>query len=146
MYLNDQAIINAHQNAEAVQAVAARALTKIDGVYAAYPRAQIEAGQLPNTAMSARLYRAFHPRRAGDILLVAEAGWFSEDSGHHASTHGSPYEYDTHVPLLFYGANVPAGAYRSEVGPADIAPTLCELLGINRPSACEGALLPIFAR
>ena len=146
LYLNDDAIANAKQNTPEVQDIAARAIAKLEGVYAAYTRTQILAGQLPATALGARLNRAFYPKRSGDVLLVAETGWFSEDDDAVATTHGSAYEYDTHVPLLIYGAEVRRGTYRDEVGPADIAPTLCELFGINHPSACDGQMLPIFAR
>lgn len=51
--------------------------------------------------------RGFHPNRSGDLILIEEANWSTyTDKG---STHGSPYEYDTHVPLLFYGFKVPKG-------------------------------------
>lgn len=146
LYLNDAAIANAHQDAASVQRAAARALESVEGVYAAYSRAQIEAGQLPATDIGARLSKAFYPKRAGDVLLIAQSGWFSEGSDQHASTHGSPYLYDTHVPILLFGPGVQIGDYHQSVGPSDLAPTLCDLMGINYPSACDGHALPVFAR
>jgi predicted AlkP superfamily pyrophosphatase or phosphodiesterase len=48
--------------------------------------------------------RGYHPKRSGDLILIEEANWSSyADKG---STHGSPYKYDTHVPLLFYGFGI----------------------------------------
>ena len=49
--------------------------------------------------------RGYHPKRSGDLILIEEANWSSYDDK--GSTHGSPYEYDTHVPLLFYGFGIP---------------------------------------
>jgi arylsulfatase A-like enzyme len=58
------------------------------------------------------------------------------------TTHGSPYEYDTHVPVAFLGPGwVRAGSYAGTVGVEDIAPTLATLLGIETPSGNMGRVL-----
>lgn len=142
LYLNDDAITAANVDPEAVQKVAARAISTLEGVYAAYPRAQIEEGRLSNTDLSAHLYKGFHPRVSGDVLVVSDQNFFVEsDASSHDTTHGTPYAYDTEVPLLLAGFGIRAGTYREDVGPADIAPSLCSLLGIGRPSACDGTPL-----
>lgn len=63
---------------ETVEKVAARALAKIEGVYAAYPRVQVEEGRLGNTDLAARIYKGFHPKLAGDVLLILDPLWFTE--------------------------------------------------------------------
>jgi len=55
--------------------------------------------------------------------------------------HGSPYSYDQHVPLAFYGAPFKPGVYRDQVEPIDLAPTLAVLLGINKPTNSTGHVL-----
>ena len=55
--------------------------------------------------------------------------------------HASPYTYDTHVPLAFYGLPFQAGTYRTHAEPVDLAATLASLLGINAPSHAIGRVL-----
>jgi arylsulfatase A-like enzyme len=55
--------------------------------------------------------------------------------------HASPYNYDTHVPLAFYGIPFAPGTYRTEAEPIDLAPTLASLLGINAPTHSVGRIL-----
>ena len=55
--------------------------------------------------------------------------------------HTSPYNYDTHVPLAFYGLPFQAGTYRTSVEPVDMAATLASLLGINAPTHSVGRVL-----
>jgi arylsulfatase A-like enzyme len=49
------------------------------------------------------------------------------------TTHGSPWSYDTRVPLLWFGSSIKRGAYREATSIADIAPTLSALLGFDAP-------------
>jgi predicted AlkP superfamily pyrophosphatase or phosphodiesterase len=79
-----------------------------------------------------QVQRTFHPRRSGDVLFVLAPYTVPGAKG---TTHGSPWHYDTHVPLLLLGCGVKNGQFRTEVSPAAIAPTLAEIAGINHPSA-----------
>lgn len=142
LYLDDAALTSAKADPEVAQQVAARAIAALDGIYAAYPRAQLEEGRLPGTDLSAHLYRGFYPKVSGDVMIVTEQNYFTQSSPEsHDTTHGTPYAYDTEVPLLLAGYGIRPGTYREDVGPADIAPSLCSLLGIGRPSACDGTPL-----
>jgi predicted AlkP superfamily pyrophosphatase or phosphodiesterase len=75
--------------------------------------------------------------RSGDFILVPKRNWVPLRDG---TTHGSPYEYDQRVPIVFYGAGVRAGRYASTATPADIAPTLAAMAGIRMTQA-EGWVL-----
>jgi arylsulfatase A-like enzyme len=55
--------------------------------------------------------------------------------------HASPYTYDTHVPLAFYGLPFQPGTYRGSVEPVDMVATLASLLGINAPTHAVGRVL-----
>jgi hypothetical protein len=57
------------------------------------------------------------------------------------TTHYSPYSYDTHVPLAFYGTPFKDGVYRTHSEPIDLAVTLSSLLGITKPAAATGRVL-----
>jgi predicted AlkP superfamily pyrophosphatase or phosphodiesterase len=81
--------------------------------------------------------------RSGDIVIVPKRNWVPVGSG---TTHGSPYEYDQRVPLVFYGAGVRPGRYASTASPADMAPTLAALVGIRMPRAQGWALTEAIAR
>lgn len=86
-----------------------------------------------------KLRQSFHEERSGDILYVL-APWFIDYAGP-GTDHGQPYDYDTHVPVIFMGAGVLPGRYDQPASPADIAPTLAELLGIRFPDGRDGRVL-----
>ena len=88
--------------------------------------------------------RNFHPKRSGDIYVVFEPHVFINDFDGLtvAATHGSPWRYDAHVPVMFAGYQLRPQQVSRPVTPYDIAPTLAALLGIAMPSASVGTPLP----
>jgi len=105
----------------------------------AITREQILAGGL-NGPLENALRRSFHPRRSGDVLFCLEP---YDIQGSVAATHGSPWDYDTHVPLLVLEqgkvspeSRVPAGRFHRRVSPACVAPTLAALLHVPPPGGC----------
>jgi predicted AlkP superfamily pyrophosphatase or phosphodiesterase len=108
-------------------------------VAAVITREQILSGGL-NGPLENALRRSFHPRRSGDVLFCLEP---YDIQGSVAATHGSPWDYDTHVPLLVLEqgkaspeSRVPAGRFHRRVSPACIAPTLAALLHVPPPGGC----------
>jgi predicted AlkP superfamily pyrophosphatase or phosphodiesterase len=100
------------------------------------------ASQTPKRDMSSFTLNGFHHFRSGDITfeLAVNHMTYEMSSG---TSHGAPYPYDTHVPLLFFGWQVPAGSSNRLVYIEDIAPTLANLIGIQEPNGCIGVpLLP----
>jgi hypothetical protein len=84
----------------------------------------------------------FHQVRTGDVLFVQEPYFLFGISG---TSHFTPWGYDTHVPLIFYGfygAGVKAGSYARGIAVNDVAPTLASFLGIEPPSGSFGRVLP----
>lgn len=81
----------------------------------------------------------FDSVRSGDAILVPRRGVivYPDSRG---STHGSQYEYDTHVPLLFWGGGVAAGVSNAERTPYDLAPTVGKLLGVSLPDSVGTAI------
>ncbi len=86
--------------------------------------------------MYEKLKKGFHNRLSGDILFTLLPGWV--EYGPTGSTHGSGYEYDTHVPLLFMGWGVKSGSTYEPVDIEDIAPTVSSILKITWPQAATG--------
>jgi predicted AlkP superfamily pyrophosphatase or phosphodiesterase len=81
----------------------------------------------------------FYPPRAADVVALPEPYYMFSTTG---TTHGMPFVYDTHVPIVFYGAGIGPGAYREKVVVSDIAATLAALFGTEPPSGSSGRLLP----
>ncbi len=92
--------------------------------------------------LTAHLVR-FSPSRSGDIYVVFEPNRFINDFDGLtvAATHGSPWRYDTHVPLIFAGAGIPAQRVARPVQTVDLAPTLSMLIHTKLPSGSVGAPL-----
>ena len=144
LYLNrDRIRDNGLDQAQVEKAVAAE-LLKFDGVAYAVSSTALRTGGLPDTLMTRSILHNFHPKRSGDIYLVFEPNVFINDFDGLtvASTHGSPWRYDTFVPVIFAGAGLPAMAVSRSVAPYDIAPTLAAYLGVKPPSGSIGMPLP----
>jgi len=124
---------------EISQVVAAAALT-VPGVARCFTRAQLLRGATSITdPIERRILHGFYPPRSGDVVIVAEPYKYLGDTI--TATHGSPYSYDTHVPMIIMGAGVTPGRYLEPASPADIAPTLSALLHITAPSSATGRVL-----
>ena len=101
-----------------------------------YTRENLLKGEAPGLAGKLVL-NGFNPWRSGDVVVVPKPfDFFAENAT--GTTHGSPWDYDTHVPILFYGSMIKPGKYSGPVYVTDIAPTLCSILGIEEPSGCTG--------
>jgi hypothetical protein len=85
-----------------------------------------------NGKLFQQVQRTFHPQRSGDVLFVLAPYTVPTAKG---TTHGSPWHYDTHVPLLLVGCGIKPGQFTRDVSPACVASTVAELAGVDHPSA-----------
>ncbi|HAB16731.1 MAG TPA: alkaline phosphatase family protein [Verrucomicrobiota bacterium] len=116
--------------------------THTNGVYVAYTKEQILKGQLPRTDVAMRVMNGYYPGLSGDIVLVPQPYWIQLNAtSKYKSSHGSPYAYDTSVPLLLSGPGITPGIFTEPASTLDIAPTISFLLGVIKPSGAEGKLL-----
>jgi arylsulfatase A-like enzyme len=90
------------------------------------------------------MQKGFNVQRSGDVLVNYLPGWV--DYQKTGTTHGSPYSYDTHVPLLFYGWNIKPGSSAEQVYITDIVPTLAMMLNIQFPNGCTGKPISILIK
>ncbi len=108
-----------------------------EGIANAYPESAIRQGHFEEGGIKGMVIRGFHPKRSGDVVVVLESGWYGAGRVQ-GTTHGSPYTYDTHVPIIFYGSGIKKGSSVQYHPITDIAPTLSILLNIKFPSGCTG--------
>jgi len=140
IYLNHKLIKARGLDQAMLEKVLAEELVKFNGVAAAVSSSALRTGGLPDTLLNRAILRNFHPNRSGDIFLVFAPNVFINDFDGMivASTHGSPWRYDTFVPVMFAGAGLKAQSVSRAITPYDIAPTLANLLGVKPPSAAIG--------
>jgi predicted AlkP superfamily pyrophosphatase or phosphodiesterase len=112
-------------------------LLNTEGVAQVFSRDVIQQSAFQESGMKGKVVRGFHAKRSGDLMFVLESGWLAW-GGVTGSTHGSGYSYDTHVPILFYGAGIRAGTSVKPYEITDIAPTLALLLNLRLPSGSVG--------
>ena len=142
LYLDRTRIAALKLDAEAAESALAAEMRKVPGVAFALTRSDLLAGRLPDTALMRRMQRGFHPTRSGDVVIVQKQFWYLyPDAECCAAMHGSPYNYDTHVPVIFAGPGIRPATIRREVEPASIAPTIAALLGIGPPSGSAVGVL-----
>ena len=140
-YLDDALIDKRGLKRDEVEAAAARFLLSQPGIVQAYTRTQFEGSGVAETRTGLLMRRAWNRQLSGDIMVVTKPYWYfgSGDSG---TSHGSPYAYDTNVPLIFMGKRwLKPGYYGQYAEVVDIAPTLAHLLHVRPPSASEGRVL-----
>jgi len=107
---------------------------------ASYTRLQLQHGELPPSEMGRELAHSYSYHGNWYVLLMLGA-YQMPDLHSAGTTHFSPWSYDRHVPLAFYGAPFQPGTYRGRVEPVDLAATFASLLGVNQPSAAVGRIL-----
>lgn len=139
VYLNEAAIESHKLNTAEAEAVAQTAILKLPGINECLTRTQLMQGNIPATWIGKSVANGFYPQRNGNLVVVPQPFYFFGEAS--LTTHGTPYSYDTHVPVIFYGAGIAPGHYASVSSPADIAPTLATLLKVQPPSNSIGRVL-----
>ena len=100
-------------------------------------------GWVPDTLAAKRVEAGFHPTRSGNVIVVQDQFWYlSSTPDGDTAMHGSPYNYDSHVPIMMAGPRIGHGKVDRRVAPRDVAPTISAYLGISPPSGAVGNPLP----
>jgi arylsulfatase A-like enzyme len=140
IYFNYDALKRDGVNLDEISEVAGRAALTVPGIARFFTRSQLQRGSTSITdPIERRALHGFYPSRSGDLVLIPEPYKYLAETI--TATHGSPYSYDTNVPTIIMGAGITPGKYYEAASPADIAPTLCALMGITKPSAATGRVL-----
>jgi predicted AlkP superfamily pyrophosphatase or phosphodiesterase len=139
LYLDSHVLDSKGLRADKVSAVIADGMSNLAGVGGAV--ASHDARRDNSQGVIQAIRSNIYPRRAGDIYIYQAPNWFMFDRGAVAAMHGSPYSYDSHVPVIFAGGGLKPNRVERRIHPIDVAPTLSAVLGIPPPAAAEGAVL-----
>ena len=139
MYLNHATLQAKKIRVEEVHRVVREALLSVPGVADVLNLANLGSSSLNDYQLE--LYKnLINAKRSGDLQILMQPGWFS--GGSTGTSHGSPYNGDTHVPLLFYGWGIPKGETLRRTTIPDIAPTIAALLHLLPPNGTVGNPIP----
>jgi hypothetical protein len=138
IYLNLQALQERGIAIEAAENTARAAVRRVSGVHRAFTATELQRQREANT-VSGRVL-SFNPERSGNIYYELQP-FVIPTSDSTGTTHGSPWSYDTRVPLLWLGSRVKRGMYRGPASIADVAPTLSFMLGVGAPAEARGRVL-----
>lgn len=136
-WLDENAFIAVHVRERDAEAAVGEAM-KQGGSRSYYTKSQLAEGEVPNTALGRKYLNSYSPEGSWYVMGVPDIYTVGPGRG---TDHTSPYTYDTHVPLAFYGLPFQPGTYRTSVEPVDLAATLASLLGINAPTHAVGRVL-----
>jgi predicted AlkP superfamily pyrophosphatase or phosphodiesterase len=143
LYLSEDVRNNEAIDQVALETAIADELVAFDGVAYAVPSSRLREGSLPENALTRAVLNNYHPDRSGDIYVVFEPGYFINDMDGLSVTvtHGSPWRYDTYVPIIFAGNGIGAQTVSRRVHTVDVAITLSAIAGTPPPSGAAGEIL-----
>jgi predicted AlkP superfamily pyrophosphatase or phosphodiesterase len=136
-WLNDQAFASAGRKEADAETDAGEAMTQA-GFAGYFTKSQLARGGTPNTEAGRRYAHSYSPEGGWYVIGVPAPFHVGVSKG---TDHATPFSYDTHVPLAFYGLAFQPGVYRTHTEPVDLAVTLASLLGINAPAQATGRVL-----
>ncbi|MBB5062613.1 alkaline phosphatase family protein [Granulicella mallensis] len=151
LYLDHDLIQKNHLDLVEVQRTAADAVMSKKGIYLALPATSTQTNNSNGDAqLLERIQRMHNPARAGDLYVVQLPQWQlgrppASGEGNLPGAgvdHGSPWEYDTSVPVIFAGARLKHSVISRPISTVDVAVTLSGKLGIGYPSGSAGTVLP----
>ncbi len=140
VYLNEEAFTAAGKSESEAERAVGEAIMKVTGARGYYGKAQLSTNtNIENSQLGRRYLHSYSPLGSWYVLAVPPI--FLSPYKEVTTEHYSPYNYNTHVPLLLYGLPFQPGTYRTHAEPVDLAVTLSSLLGINKPSHAVGRVL-----
>jgi predicted AlkP superfamily pyrophosphatase or phosphodiesterase len=143
LYINEDEIKAANLDLLEVERLVADAVSKIEGIGVAIAREDVLSGNFDRTdELMGRVAKAVHKDRSCQVVIF-QAPYYEIISrrGLFTASHGSPWKYDTHVPVMFAGKGIQSQRIDRPVGPEHIAPTLAALLEIDAPNMADKAPL-----
>ena len=140
LYFSTEVLENDGVDKEALEAAVVQELSKFPGVSLAVSSSALRKGSLPDTHIYRSVINDFNSKRSGNVYVVFEPNWFINDFDGLtvAATHGSPWQYDTSVPIIFAGYGLSQAVIDRKVHTIDIAATLAAVCNIKVPSGAVG--------
>jgi predicted AlkP superfamily pyrophosphatase or phosphodiesterase len=122
----------------AVTEAAAEAIRAVPHIFRVFTREQLMNGRVDSDAVGMRVKNGYYPARGADLTIIQEPYWLFGAKG---TSHGTPFGYDTHVPVIFMGPGIKPGKYYETIAVNDIAPTLATIMEVEIPSGSVGRVL-----
>jgi len=113
-------------------------MESVEGVYRLYTKAELLAAT-PEDHLAYRLRNFMHPELSPDLYTLIEEGWLFRNP--YGTSHSTPYEYDSHVPLLISSEQLQSVSLMDSVATVDLAPTLGDILGVDPLNKVDGKSL-----
>lgn len=145
IYLNQVTLRKRQLDSSRVEEVAAEAAENAPGVMRAFTRNQLLHGTAGTTSLARKASNSFSTQRTGDVFLILEP-YAVPVQGQDEGTHGTPWSYDSQVPLILWGSAFKPGFYGIPCEPIDLVPTIAVALGLTEPSSAVGRPLTIALR
>lgn len=139
-YLNRPLIREKKLSDAEVQRTAAEAVRDLPHIFRVYTADELRNGHSLGDPVSTALSYGYYGSRAGDLFVIQEP-YYLFSSATSGTSHGTPFDYDTHVPVIFLGAGLKPGHYFQKIAVNDIAPTLAAIAGVATPSGSMGRVL-----
>ena len=136
IYLNRTLIEDSKISLDDIRKDAARFVVQMSGVNFVYPYSDLGVNSYGNENLK-RIINSYNPQRSGDLIITFNPGWV-ESSTENVTDHDSSYEFNSHVPLIWYGWSMDRASFTRDINLTDIAPTLSSLIKIPYPNACTG--------
>ncbi len=116
-------------------------MESVEGIYRLYTKTELLAAT-PDDPLAYRLRNFMHPELSPDMYTLVEEGWLFRNP--YGTSHSTPYDYDSHVPLIFSSVHLQSVSLMDSVATTDIAPTIGDLLGVKPLNRIDGkSLLPL---
>jgi predicted AlkP superfamily pyrophosphatase or phosphodiesterase len=145
VYLNEEEIKKTKYSVSDIEKAVAEEVIKIPGITGALTRTDLLQGSFAPTPVNMAVLNNFHLKRSGHVHVIVEQFWYfyyqMDTTTEIAAIHGSPWTYDTYVPLFFAGHGIPSQRIARPVTPYDIAATIAVYLEIKPPSGSVGVPL-----
>lgn len=138
LYLNQDLIAQQKLDPAQVERAAVDAIATEPHIARVVTRHDLAMGRVQQDLVGHAMTVGFFGPRSGDVFVLQEPYYLFDNLG---TSHGTPYDYDTHVPVIFMGAGIKAAIYARPIAPNDIAPTLSAILGVAQPGGSVGHVL-----
>jgi hypothetical protein len=135
LYLNLELIAGKNLDRAEVSRTAAAAALEVPHVYRTFTREDLMHGAVQDDQMGRRVSNGFFAPRSADVELLLDPYWLASRTG---TGHGSAFNYDAHVPVIFMGAGIHPRQVDSRIMVNDVAPTLATFLSVEVPSGSVG--------
>lgn len=137
--LDREAIEAAGAERRAIERRVAERLMAEPGISIAMPTVPL--AEQRGDLLEAQIRRNYYPDRSGDIYVAQSPYTFMLEKGPIVVMHGSPWRYDTHVPIIFAGPGIEPAKVHRRVATTDVAVTLSSMFGTTQPSGASGRVL-----